>query len=85
MKHKLFVLSGPSGVGKGTLAKMIKERNADIAQTIANFIKSPDKISFQSKQGKEVPLRVLRGDFLRRLTDLLLRLDTTVTLEKSTF
>ncbi len=62
-----------------------RQRNADIAQTIANFIKSPDKISFQSKQGKEVPLRVLRGDFLRRLTDLLLRLDTTVTLEKSTF
>ena len=62
-----------------------RQRNADIAQTIANFIKSPDKISFQSKPEKEVPLRVLRGDFLRRLTDLLLRLDTTVTLEKSTF
>ncbi len=62
-----------------------RQRNADIAQTIANFIKSPDKISFQSKKGKEVPLRVLRGDFLRRLTDLLLRLDTSVTIEKSTF
>lgn len=62
-----------------------RQRNADIAQTIAAFIKSPDKISFQSKSGKEVPLRVLNGTFLRRMTDLLLRLDTTVTLEKSTF
>ena len=62
-----------------------RQRNADIAQTIAAFIKSPDKISFQSKPGKEVPLRVLNGSFLRRMTDLLLRLDTTVTLEKSTF
>lgn len=62
-----------------------RQRNADIAQTIAAFIKSPDKISFQSKPGKEVPLRVLNGTFLRRVTDLLLRLDTTVTLEKSTF
>ncbi len=62
-----------------------RQRNADIAQTIAAFIKSPDKISFQSKPGKEVPLRVLNGTFLRRVVDLLLRLDTTVTLEKSTF
>ena len=62
-----------------------RQRNADIAQTIAAFIKSPDKISFQSKPGKEVPLRVLNGSFLRRMTDLLLRLDPTVTLEKSTF
>lgn len=62
-----------------------RQRNADIAQTIAAFIKSPDKISFQSKAGKKVPLRVLNGSFLRRATDLLLRLDTTVTLEKSTF
>ena len=35
MKHKLFVLSGPSGVGKGTLANMIRLRNPDIALSIS--------------------------------------------------
>lgn len=62
-----------------------RQRNADIAQTFSAFVKSPDKISFQSKAGKEVPIRVLNGTFLRQITDLMLRLDTTVTLEKSTF
>ncbi len=41
MKHKLFVLSGPSGVGKGTLAKMIKERNADIALSVSCTTRKP--------------------------------------------
>lgn len=42
MKHKLFVLSGPSGVGKGTLAKMIKERNAaDVALSVSCTTRAP--------------------------------------------
>lgn len=62
-----------------------RQRNTDIANTLAAFIRAPDKITFQSRPGKEVPLHVLSGDFGRRLTDLLLRLDTSVTLEKSSF
>ncbi|MBR1777683.1 MAG: hypothetical protein IJ752_03750 [Alphaproteobacteria bacterium] len=60
-----------------------RQRNADIAQTLAQFIKTPGTIRFQSKPGKQVPLHVLRGTFLRRLTDLLLRLDTSVALENA--
>lgn len=62
-----------------------RQRNTDIAQTFAQFIKSPGTISFQSKAGKQVPLSVLSGTFLRRLTDLLLRLDTSVAVEKGTY
>lgn len=59
-----------------------RQRNAETAQTLAQFIKEPNTIRFQSKAKKIVPLKVLSGTFLRRLTDLLLRLDTTVTIEK---
>ena len=62
-----------------------RQRNAETAQTLAQFIKSPNTIRFQSKAEKIVPLKVLSGSFLRKLTDLLLRLDTSVTLEKETF
>ncbi len=61
-----------------------KQRNAEIAKTISAFLDNPRKITFQSKEGKEVPLRVLTGSFLRRLTDLMLRLDTTVSIEQPT-
>lgn len=60
-----------------------RQRNTDIAQTLAQFIKSPGTIRFQSKTGKQVPLSVLNGTFLRQLTDLLLRLDTSVTVENA--
>jgi len=33
--NKLFVLSGPSGVGKGTLAKMLIKNNPDISLSIS--------------------------------------------------
>lgn len=59
-----------------------KQRNAETAKTISAFLNNPRKITFQSKAGKEVPLRVLTGSFLRRLTDLMLRLDTTVSVEQ---
>ena len=59
-----------------------RQRNTETAQTLASFIKAPKKITFQSKQGKEVPLHILRGTFLRRLTDLLLRLDTSVSISQ---
>lgn len=61
-----------------------RQRNADIAQTLAQFIKSPGTIRFQSKNRKQVSLSVLSGSFLRQLTDLLLRLDTSVAVEKGT-
>ena len=35
MRNVLFVLSGPSGVGKGTIAKKLIERNANFALSIS--------------------------------------------------
>lgn len=58
-----------------------RQRNAEIAKTIGNFIKEPGKITIQSKNGKQVPLKILSGDFPRKLTEMLLRLDASVTLE----
>lgn len=40
---KLFVLSGPSGVGKGTLANMLKERNPEIALSVSCTTRAPRK------------------------------------------
>ena len=35
MKNKLLVISGPSGVGKGTLVKALKARRADVLESIS--------------------------------------------------
>ena len=75
----------PAITGYLSMANAHRQRNAEIAKTLAAFLNAPDRITFQSKAGKKVPLRVLSGTFLRRMTDLLLRLDASVVLEKSTF
>ena len=41
MKHNLFVLSGPSGVGKGTIARMLVERNPEMAISISCTTRKP--------------------------------------------
>ena len=41
MKHNLFVLSGPSGVGKGTIARMLVERNPEMAISISCTTRQP--------------------------------------------
>ena len=41
MKNKLIVLSGPSGVGKGTIAKILIENNQDIALSISCTTRLP--------------------------------------------
>ncbi len=75
----------PAITGYLSMANAHRQRNTEIAKTLAAFLNAPDRITFQSKAGKKVPLRVLSGTFLRRMTDLLLRLDASVVLEKSTF
>ncbi len=66
-----------------SLSNAHRQRNTDVAQTLARFIKDPQTIRFQSKKGKQVPLNILGGTFLRRLTDMLLRLDTSVAVENT--
>ena len=56
-----------------------RQRNTELVKTFARFVKNPQKLVLQSKARKKVPLNVLRGTFIRRLTDLLLRLDVSLT------
>ena len=41
MRNVLFVISGPSGVGKGTIAKKLVERNSQFALSISCTTRSP--------------------------------------------
>lgn len=41
MRNVLIVLSGPSGVGKGTIAKKLTERNSDISLSISCTTRAP--------------------------------------------
>ena len=41
MRNVLVVLSGPSGVGKGTIAKLLVERNKSLALSISCTTRSP--------------------------------------------
>lgn len=61
MRHKLFVLSGPSGVGKGTLAKMLKDRT-DIALSVSCTTRAPRE---GEKDGVDY-FFLTKEEFLRR-------------------
>jgi predicted GTPase len=41
MKNKLLVISGPSGVGKGTLVKALKGRRSDVVESISCTTRAP--------------------------------------------
>lgn len=43
MRNVLIVLSGPSGVGKGTIAKRLVEKNKDLALSISYTTRAPRK------------------------------------------
>ena len=50
MRNILFVISGPSGVGKGTIAKKIIERNEDVVLSVSCTTREPRK---NEKDGKD--------------------------------
>lgn len=62
MKHNLFVLSGPSGVGKGTLARMLIERNPEITVSISCTTRKPRS---GETDGKDY-FFMSREDFLKK-------------------
>ncbi|MBO5027108.1 MAG: guanylate kinase [Clostridia bacterium] len=65
MKNKLLVISGPSGVGKGTLVKALKARRADVVESISCTTRSPRK---GETHGKEY-FFLTKEEFLRRIAE----------------
>ncbi len=69
MKNKLLVISGPSGVGKGTLVKALKARRADVVESISCTTREPREGETHGKEyfflSKEEFLgRIAENDFL---------------------
>lgn len=62
-----------------------RQRNTETAKRIAEFVKKPQTLVIQSKPGKSVSLKSLRGDALRRFVELLLKLDVTVKTDDTVF
>ena len=65
MKNKLLVISGPSGVGKGTLVKAIKARRADVTESISCTTRAPRE---GETHGKEY-FFLTKEEFLRRIAE----------------
>lgn len=65
MKNKLLVISGPSGVGKGTLVKALKARRADVVESISCTTRAPRT---GETHGKEY-FFLTKEEFLRRIAE----------------
>ena len=63
MRNVLIVLSGPSGVGKGTIAKKLIERNKDICLSISCTTRKPRD---GETHGKEY-FFIEKSDFLHKI------------------
>ena len=65
MKNKLLVISGPSGVGKGTIVKAIKARCNDVVESVSCTTRAPRE---GETHGKEY-FFLSKEEFLRRIAD----------------
>ncbi len=65
MKNKLLVISGPSGVGKGTLVKAVKARRADVTESISCTTRAPREGEIH---GREY-FFLTKEEFLRRIAE----------------
>ena len=65
MKHKLLVISGPSGVGKGTIVKALKARRNDVVESISCTTREPRE---GETHGKEY-FFLSKEEFLRRIAE----------------
>ncbi len=64
-KNKLIVVSGPSGVGKGTLVKTLVKRRADVVESVSCTTRAPRE---GEKNGREYYF-LTKEDFLRRIQE----------------
>ena len=65
MKNKLLVISGPSGVGKGTIVKALKARRNDVVESISCTTRAPRD---GETHGKEY-FFLSKEEFLRRIAE----------------
>ena len=66
---RLFVISGPAGVGKGTLVARVRELRPDLDETVSATTRSPrpgevEGVSYHYLSDEEFARRVAAGDFL---------------------
>lgn len=66
---KLFVVSGPSGVGKGTLVSLVREQRPDLGLTVSATTRQPrpgevDGVSYYFLTNDDFDRRVEAGEFL---------------------
>ena len=69
MKHVLLAVSGPSGVGKGTMVKTIINRRADVVESVSCTTRPPREGEVHGKHyfflsREEFERRIAEDDFL---------------------
>ena len=69
MKHVLLAVSGPSGVGKGTMVKTIITRREDVVESVSCTTRAPREGEIHGKHyfflsKEEFERRIAEGDFL---------------------
>ena len=69
MKNILMVVSGPSGVGKGTIVKTLLKRRSDLVESVSCTTRAPregevDGREYHFLSKEEFARRVEEGDFL---------------------
>ena len=65
MKGKLIVVSGPSGVGKGTIVKTLVKKRADVVESVSCTTREPRE---GEKHGREYYF-LTKEEFLRRIAE----------------
>ncbi len=68
-KHVLLAVSGPSGVGKGTMVKTLIERRKDVVESVSCTTRAPREGEIDGKHyfflsKEEFERRIDEGDFL---------------------
>ena len=65
MKNRLMVVSGPSGVGKGTLVKKLVKKRSDVVESVSCTTRAPRE---GEVHGREYYF-LTKQDFLRRVEE----------------